>query len=357
MSKRDLNKTARNKAINNMKEELRKLLPFVLKETDRESEASVNAFIGHKAEFFLDLKHDVIKSPEEYVSRWLQGLSKQLENGAQGAIISIHDHLKDARKPNFRKYCELFLRRSFLKHYDELSKTRPHETNAHYWFGLNDAHHGIFITPRYNSAQEWENDQSEIRTFSELYWSIGHMLKTGVCFQGEKRNYNFPDLDSYLNFFYDQVRLTKSQYQIEIAQMYIDFVKSSPKPNRIPLLLPEVRFNAEKTKHEYRLDFLVINPYTMDKIGFEISPWSTHGELSGKYKTLKELNKEALYNFEKEIKKMKAYFNKFNIHTVIFTDSDLEDMTKVFEEIKKYLSPVDPPLQLSLNLIDEYFGI
>ncbi len=340
-----------------MKEELRAILPLTLPETDRDNEASLNAFIGHKAEYFLDLKNEVIRSPEEYVSKWLQGLTKQLEDGAQGAILKMHDYLVDPQKPNFRKYCELFLRRSFLKHYDELSKKRPREDEANYWFGLNDAQHGLFVTPRFNSNNEWENDKSEIRAFNKVYWSIGHVLETGLCFQGENRIYNFPDLDSYLNFFYNQVRLTKSSYQLEIASKYIEFVKASPHPEKVPLLIPEMRFNSEKRDHEHRLDFLIINPYTMDKIGFEISPWSSHGRLSGKDKTLKELNADALGNFEKEVNKMKKYYKKFNIYTVIFTDSDLEDIDKVFNEMKKYLSPVEPPEQLSLNLIDEYFGI
>jgi hypothetical protein len=355
MSQRDPNKTARNKAIQAMKEELRTLLPSVLSEVRNDDEASLNAFIGHKAEHFIDLKNEVIKSPEEYVSKWLQGLTKQLENGAKGGILMIHDYLRS--KPNFRKYCEIFLRRSFLKHYDELSKTRPREDDASYWFGLNDAQHGIFVTPRFNAAGEWENDKSEIRAFSETYWSIGHVLKTGLCYPNEERFYKFSDVEAYLSFFYNQVRLTKSPYQTTIADKYIEFVRSSNFPLKIPLLIPELRFNTEKVKHKYRLDFFVINPYTMDKIGFEFSPWSTHGLLQGRDKTLKQLNAEALDNFERELGKMKSYFKKFNIVVTTYTDSEFQNMDAIFNDIKKYLNPSEPPIQLSLHLIDDYFGI
>lgn len=357
MTQGDPNKTARNKAVLAMKEELRDLLPAVLAEVHNDDEASLNAFIGSKAELFIDLKNDVIRSPEEYVSKWLQGLTKSLSEGAAKKIILLHDYLADVTKVNFRKYCEIFLRRSFLKHYDELSKIRPREDEANYWFGLNDAQHGIFVTPRFNFEGKWENDKSEIRAFPETYWSIGHVLKTGLCYQDENRIYSFSGVEDYLNFFYNQVRLTKSKYQLEIADRYIDFVRSSPLPNKIPLLIPELRFNAEKIKHQYRLDFFIINPYTMDKIGFEFSPWSTHGQLTGKDKNLKELNAEALSNFEKELNKMKAYFKKFNVFTLTYSDSDLKDMDTVFNDIKKYLNPSEPPTQLSLNLIDSYFGI
>jgi hypothetical protein len=151
------------------------------------------------------------------------------------------------------------------------------------------------------------------------------------------------------------VRLTKSNYQIEIAKRYCSFVRASVKPEQVPLLIPEIRYNHEGRKHEYRLDFLVVNPYTMDKIGFELSPWSSHGQLSGKAKSLKELNEEAKGNFEKEIRKIKAYFQKYNIYTLVYTDSDLQNLDSVWAEISSYLSPNEPPVQLSLDLIDSFF--
>jgi hypothetical protein len=363
MAKRDPNKTARNRAIEQMKNELRVLLPLTLPETDRDNEMSLNAFIGSKAEKFLDLKNEVIKSPEEYVSKWLLGLTKCLEDGEQGTILQLHDYLRDPHKQYFRKYCDLFLRRSFLNHYEELSKTRPRENESYYWFGLNNAQHGLFVTPRFNKINsEWENDKSEIRAFLETYWTIGHLLNTGLCYQGENRIYPFKDVEAYLNFFYDQVRLTNSQYQIEIADRYIDYVRNSTQQEKIPLLIPEIRFNSLKIKHEHRLDFLVINPYTMDKIGFELSPWSTHGNLTkkkktGEEKTMKELNSEALQNFEYEITRMRAFFKNHNIYTFIYSDSDLKNIDGIFDEIRKLLNPTEPPVQLSLNLIDEYFGL
>ncbi len=45
----------------------------------------------------------------------------------------------------------------------------------------------------------------------------------------------------------------------------------------------------------------------MDKYGFELSPWSTHRQLTGvKAKTQKQVNEEAAANFDKEMKKHKA---------------------------------------------------
>jgi len=356
MAKRDPNKTARNKAAKQIQEELRSMLHLVLPETGHDSELSINAYIGSKAGDFMNLKTEVIKSPEEYISKWLQGLKKAMTGSLRYRAERMHDFLKDPKNVNFRKYVEMFLRRSFLKHYDELAKVRPEDQEAHYWFGVNDAHYGLFISPRFNpEIENWENDKSEIRAFRETYWTIGHVLKTGICHPFDPSFYEFSSLKDYLNFFYGQVRLTRSTYQIEIAKRYIQFVEASDNPNKIPLLIPEIRYDGAGRKHTHRLDFLIINPYTMDKIGIEISPWSTHGALAGKHKTLKELNKEARQNWEKELKKTKRYFKKYNIMTITYTDSDLVDMDEIFKEIITYLNPEEPPIQLSLNLIEEYF--
>ena len=356
MAKRDPNKTARNKAIENLQTQLRTLLPIVLQETSHPSEQSLNAFIGSKANDFIDLKNDIIKSPEEYVSRWLAGLDSLLKGTHSPRHEKINDCLRERANNAFRRYVELFLRRSFLKHFEELSKLRPRVTEAEYWFGVNDAHYGLFVSPRFTNGR-WENDKSEIRAFTERYWTIGHVLKTGLCLPGENRKYPFSRVDDYLNFFYAQVRLSKSTYQIQVADRYIQFVNSNPAPHDVPLLIPELRYGEDGRKHVYRLDYLVINPFTLDKIGFEFSPWSAHGLLSGKEKTLTELNAEARANFETEMNKIKAYFSKFDIYTLVFTDSDLNNIDGVFSQIAKYLTTDEPPEQLSLNLIHDYFGM
>ena len=78
----------------------------------------------------------------------------------------------------------------------------------------------------------------------------------------------------------------------------------------------------------------------MQKQGFELSPWSTHGYIKGvKNKTQFEVNEEAKSNFEKEMRKHKEYFRKFNIFTLIYTDEDLKDTQAIFDEMKEFLIP------------------
>jgi hypothetical protein len=71
---------------------------------------------------FFNLKNDVIHSHEEFVNRWLQGLRKEVDQGSP-AYTWIYTNLR--RHPSFRDYVLLFLRRSYLKHFEELSKKRP----------------------------------------------------------------------------------------------------------------------------------------------------------------------------------------------------------------------------------------
>jgi len=348
---RDPNKTARNKTINSMKEELRGFQSLVFPEVGRYSEASLNAFIGSKIGEFINLKDEVIATPEEFVNLYLQGMEARSESSAK----EIKELLKDKKNVNFRKYLYISLRRSFLKHYDEFYRTRPTDDKSEIWFGVNDAHYGLFVTPRWN-GNCWENDNSEIRAVKFKYWTIGHVLSTGLCLPDENDIYKFKDVDSYLDFFKSQVRLTKSEYQKDIANLYIDYVDNSDSPLEIPLLIPEIRYDGSGRKHKYRLDFMVINPFTMERIGFEISPWSSHGELSGKHKTLKELNKEALGNFEKEMQKIREYYKKHKVPIFHFSDSDLTNVDGVWSEIADYLSADTPPKQLEMSMFSEYFG-
>lgn len=351
MAKRDPNVTARNKTIKSMTDELRILQPKVFLEVGRDNEQSLNAYIGSKADEFIDLKHEVITTPEQYVHLWIQGMEKASRFYDQ----EIKLHLKNPKNKNFKKYVYIFLRRSFLKHYNELHKKRPDVDGAEIWFGVNDAHYGLFVTPRWN-GKNWENDNSEIRAAKFKYWTIGHVLSTGLCVPDEDDKYEFSKVTDYLDFFKAQVRLTKSKYQIDISKKYIDYVNASDKPLDIPLLIPELRYDGSGRKHKYRLDFMLINPFTMEKIGFEISPWSTHGKLSGKHKTLIELNKEALGNFEKEMNKIRAYFKKYKVPIFHFSDSDLVDIDNVWGEIADYLDTGEPPKQLEMSMFSEYFG-
>lgn len=121
MAKRDPAKTARNKLIKSLKKELRSILPRVLEETTIESEASLNALIGGKTGEFIDLKNEIINSPDHYVQLWMEGFREHLStNGFTTRYDELFDIIKQSSA--LKEYLDKFLRRSYLSHYEELYK-------------------------------------------------------------------------------------------------------------------------------------------------------------------------------------------------------------------------------------------
>jgi hypothetical protein len=354
MAKRAPRKTARNKKIAAMKISLRTMLPRVLKETGIPDEQSLNSTIGHKTDYVIDLKNEVILSPDHYVALWTEGFKTHIENGGADGFGELFAMVKAS--PALKKYLDTFLRRSYLKHYDELYKKRPQVEEAELWIGQNHADYGLLVAPRFVGG-DWENDESEIRHFKPRYWTIGHVLSTGLVVPGKKAVIPFADVDAYLTFFeHVLVRGTASSHQHGIASLYSDFVRCSSTPENIPLLIPELRYDGRAAKHKYRLDFCVLDAETMSKVGFELSPWSSHGLITGtKSKSQHEINEEAKANFEKEMRKHKNFYKKHGVFALIYTDSDLAKPDEIFADIQACLEPREPGKQLSFNMIEDLF--
>ena len=73
-----------------------------------------------------------------------------------------------------------------------------------------------------------------------------------------------------------------------------------------------------------------------------------------KEKNQKEINLEARANFEKEMQKHKEYYRKFNIFTLIYTDSDLQNLDQIFEEMQQYLKPEHENRQILEATLEEF---
>jgi hypothetical protein len=198
MAPRDPNKSARNRIIKTLTNQLRDLLPLALAATGLRDEKQVNAVLGSKNDEFFDLKNDVINSQEEFVSRWLEGLKRGAKSSEGGSVHWIWKML--GKEEAFREYTILFLKRSYLNHFDELSKNRPEVDSAEIWIGQENASYGLLVSPRFRNCQ-WENDKSEIRAFTEAYWSIGHVLRTGLVVPHKEEVITFKNVNEYLNFF------------------------------------------------------------------------------------------------------------------------------------------------------------
>lgn len=358
MAKRNPETTARNKIINELTAQLQEIQDEVLKATGFDSVHSLHGKIGGKFDQFIDIKNEVISSPEHFISLWLEGYKKNLiDRGAYAENSNLYETYKLLQKYTiFKDYLFIFLKRVYLRNYEALSKKRPLIEDAEIYIGQNNANYGILITPRFANGS-WENDKSEIRHFKKQYWSIGHILETGFIIPSKNDKMTFKDIPDYLNFFINViVRNSGSKYEMEIAEHYREFVLNHERPENIPLLIPEFRYEGIDVIHKYRLDYTIIEPNDLNKIGFELSPWSTHGQLNGtKGMTQAEINEKAKSNFEKEMTKHKNYFKKHAIFSMIYTDEELKDTKNIFNDMKKYLEPKTSTTQLKLHIFDDFF--
>lgn len=360
MAKRNPKVTQRNKKINEMTAQLDRNLTYVLTKTGLTSLQSINGKFGGKHAEFIDIENEVIRTPEEFVSLYFQGFLDKLETLGMFAesgntYYDLFKMIKDDIE--VREWVILFLKRTYLRNFEALSKVRPKPTESVFWIGQENASYGLVITPRFANGQ-WENDRSEIRHFRKKYWTIGHILSTGFVIPHNEKTIRFQTFDEYLTFFENVlVRNSGSKHELEIAKRYCKYVLESPEPESIPLLIPELRYNGIDKKHKYRLDFTIINYVNMSKVGFELSPWSTHGKLTKvKDKTQKDINDEARANFENEMKKHKSYFRKFGITVLIYTDNDLKNYDKIFDEMILYLNPQSSTTQLEFQSIEDFLS-
>ncbi|MGM3306967.1 hypothetical protein ACSQ6I_13525 [Anabaena sp. WFMT] len=358
MIKRDPDKAKITEEINALTKQIRDLEPIVLKLTNSKNIQSLNGKYGGKYAEYIDIQNAVIDTPDKFTALYYEGFKKKLASVKQSVSQSQYpnsyfDNFEYLQKhQEVRTWLSLFLKRTFLRNYDSLSKNKPKPEDSVIWIGQNNASYGLLITPRFKDGQ-WENDKSEIRHFKQGYWTISHILETGLVIPSLEEKIPFKEINDYLVFFKNVVvRNSGSFHELEIATRYCDFVRNAEKPGNVPLLIPEFRYGGISQKHKYRLDFTIIDPVNMSKVGFELSPWSTHGELTGtKNKTQKEINEEARENFEKEMQKLKSYFREFGITIMVYTDTDLKDYDSIFKDISKYLIPVQTPQQLEFQAL------
>ena len=88
-------------------------------------------------------------------------------------------------------YMYLFHERTFWRNYEDHVKQRPSETEL--WIGQNNVNYGLFVSPRFSNGR-WEYDRSEIRKFKKKYWSIGHVLETGLVIPQKNKQIKFSNI-------------------------------------------------------------------------------------------------------------------------------------------------------------------
>jgi len=297
---------------------------------------SLHGTIGGKNNTFVDAVREQFMDPRDFQARWLSGLLDEAEGRPGSAAARLVEYMQE---PLFREYTLVFLERNFYKNHLERTRAKPDSTLWQVWFGDNKSLWGLLIAPAFR-LNGWTNDVSEIRRARFHYWTVGHVLATGVVDPSQKVPLRFVDLDQFLVFYRGVVkRLSNSLYESAIFDRYAAYLERSDSPELEPLLIPELRYGGPEANHEHRLDFTVLNPHTMQYVGFELSPFSTHGAVKKmREKTQADVNREGATRWAAEMGKRNSYFADFGITTVTFTDPELVDMDACFSVMAGYLS-------------------
>ncbi len=320
---------------------------------------SIHAYIGKNNNTYVDSVRDQFLTKEDYIAKWLSGLRDEIHkieseqranyNGNIYQNTPTHNLLRAVQHSELQKYILLFLERNFYNKYQERIRKKPIDELISIWIGNNNLIWGILISPVFRNLQ-WTNDKSEMRKVKYQYWTIGHILAEGIIDPLSEIPYKFSSLDDFYIFYSSiLIRLSNSDYEKKLMEMYVAYLKKSSNPNEEPLLIPELRYNKE-TKHIFRLDFTILNPYNMSAIGFEISPASSHNSIQKlKDKKQTQINEELKMKWQKEIDKRNQYFSKYGITVLTFADDELENLDECFSVIRKYLMQRAP----TINLKDE----
>jgi hypothetical protein len=166
-------------------------------------------------------------------------------------------------------------------------------------------------------------------------------------------------LDDFLNFYQAILkRISNSIYEKKIFDLYSDYILASANPLAEPLLIPEFRYDGLNKNHKYRLDFTILSSHTGERIGFELSPQSSHMSVSGiTTKTQVDMNKDLAKKWGHEMTKRNEYFQQYGITTITFTDEQLKDINHCFDTMKYYLMKRKTVQKSVQQLISEIISI
>ncbi|MBQ0934164.1 hypothetical protein [Ideonella paludis] len=305
----------------------------------------MHAHLGKNNNTFVDSVRTQFLSPEDFISKWIEGLHGKLakiQTGAkrryEGKIFSEEILFEALQDDLLREYTFKFLTRNFYRNFQARIRSKPNEELWSIWFGAGNLCWGLVISPTRRN-EEWTNDKSQMRRESYHYWTIGHVLATGLIDPTSPEPVSFANISEFAVFYRSILkRVSNSLYEQAIYDKYIDYIKASTQPSDVPLLIPELRYAGKEKMHEHRLDFSVLNVHTSTLTGFELSPASTHISVAGiKDKTQVAVNAQLAKDWEKEVDKRNDYFEKYGITTITFADRDLKDVDSCFSKIKYFL--------------------
>lgn len=308
---------------------------------------SLHGIIGGKNNDYVNSVKMQFVDFDDFFAKWLKGFNDKYEKEKE-EVLKRYGFIDIEYKASFRNlpllqdkkiflYTKKFLERNFYKNIKERTRMKPEEKLWEIWFG-NNLVYGLVIAPEY-SPNGWRIDKSEIRRVNYDYWTIGHIMHTGLIDANLKKPITFDTVDHFYMFYRSVLEgLSNSKYEKIIYEKYIDYLKKSAKLEEEPFLIPEFRYAGFEKEHKYRIDFTVLNQHSLDFVGFELSPASSHMSIGGLKEKQYKVNEELSQKWEKEMEKRNNYFDTFGVTIKTFTDKHLQDIDNCFEQIIEVLS-------------------
>lgn len=350
--------------IKGLTQQLKTLEPDVLKRASdllgwNISIQSLHGKIGGKNNIFADVAYSQYSDYRYFQDCWTKGLYEKNKYQIMFDSNNLPDVVTLYLDEFIREYIKLFQERNFYKHYEERIRMKPDSHLWELWFGQTITW-GLIISPIFSNGKYCGIDHSEIRRTPYKYWTIGHVLNVGGFVNGENNDlYKIADIDALLNFYNNVIySMSSSQYEKKIYELYIEYLRNSSNVYDEPFLIPELRYAGKAAKHEYRLDFTILNEHTHEFIGYELSPASTHMQIVNlKQRTQSDVNAELKEKWGNECEKRNAYFSKFGIHVISFADKDLENIPECFDKIRPNLENRKnevPSMEETIRVMKQY---
>lgn len=276
---------------------------------------SLNAYLSMIKDSCVDLKHKMYNGFKDCMDSYLEEFEKNL----QGLQDSFYKSFVENEV--IRKYMIAFLEQNFYNQLNARIRVKP-DTNLYEihmgknWENGKQNIRSLYISPRYRAGR-WENDNSEIRRVNFEYYTIGHLLSTGLVIGECNQVKHYARFSDSLCDLYSEEELEEDEKAF--VKCYLDYVASQKETmQNIPLLIPQFRFAGKETKHIYRGDFLILNYLDRNNVR----------------KILIELSRNYLHNKqgEEDAVRRNDFIRKYNCLTIEIRDFELENLEQTFME-------------------------
>jgi hypothetical protein len=248
----------------------RNLIQDVLYITNIENQYVLDGKISGKHASYVNVHNEKFRSLVDFLSRWFLGFYRRmLDTYAKGPQNDTFEYFLEFRE--LQTYMVAHLCTYYLNYKQSLEKEKPIYAKSIVSFRNRDVNYELLITPRFGEGK-WENDKSEIRLFKPQYWSIGHILKTGLCYSGKQYRIPKRSIRTLIELLW-QFEDIKNPLPEErrILEIYVTTLNNAKNPSDIPILFINAGFGNYSDKAFKHNTYMLIDSESLVEEEFVIA--------------------------------------------------------------------------------------